>query len=160
MTTLNNYFDKFPLFEKLKMTNYDFHHKQRLYQAMQYRYFNQNDTIFNFGDIGDQFYIILKGKVSVRIPKQQSLNLTRYEFFKFILKNLQFIDLSDKDNLSIPDFRVISEELLQPHNMLLLSKLRSETAATFSMSYYTKYFSNDCLALKSYCSEKAKVNKR
>ena len=37
-------------------------------QALKYEKFGKESLIFNYGDTGDKFYIILKGKVSVLIP--------------------------------------------------------------------------------------------
>jgi ABC-type lipopolysaccharide export system ATPase subunit len=48
--------------------------------------FQKDQNIFNFGDIGNKFYIIFKGKVGVNIPEKIKLSETvkeeRKEEFK------------------------------------------------------------------------------
>lgn len=39
-----------------------------LCRDLTYEVFNSYETIFNFGDIGNKFYIILKGQVEIKIP--------------------------------------------------------------------------------------------
>jgi CRP-like cAMP-binding protein len=41
--------------------------------------YSENDVIINFGEIGEKFYIILKGSVSVKIPVKEKLKLTKEE---------------------------------------------------------------------------------
>lgn len=41
-----------------------------LCENMRFRHYKAGETIFEFGDYGDQFFIILKGTVSVLVPKQ------------------------------------------------------------------------------------------
>lgn len=38
---------------------------------LKYEYKKKGDIVFNFGDIGDKFYVILQGSVSVRIPNKR-----------------------------------------------------------------------------------------
>ena len=37
-------------------------------RSMQYQYFQENINVFNYGDVGDLFYIIFTGSVAVQIP--------------------------------------------------------------------------------------------
>jgi hypothetical protein len=41
---------------------------KKLLKSMQYRYFQENVNAFNYGDVGDLFYIIFTGSVAVQIP--------------------------------------------------------------------------------------------
>ena len=45
-----------------------------LCENMRFRYYKAGETIFEYGDYGDQFFIILKGTVSVLVPKQKEKN--------------------------------------------------------------------------------------
>lgn len=37
-------------------------------EAMRYEYFPEGDIIMNWGDLGDKFYILIKGSVKVLVP--------------------------------------------------------------------------------------------
>jgi len=39
-----------------------------VFKSMKYSIFPKNHVVFWYGDKGDLYYIILKGKVSVKIP--------------------------------------------------------------------------------------------
>lgn len=116
MDILFEHFSKLPLFEKLNMKEFDYHQIQRLYNSMKYEYFDQGEKVFNYGDIGDKFYIILQGKVSVRVPKIFNYSFTRNELLKFILKNYGRIDLNDEHNLRFIEFAEIAEALQKHQN--------------------------------------------
>ena len=47
--------------------------------------YNKNDLIFRYGDIGDKFYLILQGNVSIIIKKEIKVKMTDYEFYCFLL---------------------------------------------------------------------------
>ena len=49
-------------------------------QSLQYELFRKNETIFNYGDIGDKFYLILSGHISVRIPSPNYKKFTKEIF--------------------------------------------------------------------------------
>ena len=42
----------------------------QLCSELQYEFFSAGETIFNYGDFGNKFYIILKGKVEIKVPEQ------------------------------------------------------------------------------------------
>jgi len=116
----------------------------------------EKETIFNFGDFGDQFYIILEGKVSVRVPKVVK---HRQELFKFILQNIEFIDLENPNNLRINEFNEISEGLLDQQHYMMLDKLKLENKANLNFNYYMNYYFKHCVSLRSYCTDKSKSKK-
>jgi CRP-like cAMP-binding protein len=37
-------------------------------EALKYQFFKRDETIMNWGDLGDKFYIIIKGSVKVLVP--------------------------------------------------------------------------------------------
>ena len=41
---------------------------------MKYKLYKKGDIIFNYGDIGDLFYIITSGKVGVHVPSDTIYN--------------------------------------------------------------------------------------
>ena len=46
---------------------------------------NQNNFIFKVGEKGNLFYIILKGKVSVLVPKQLKIKMTYYNYINHLI---------------------------------------------------------------------------
>jgi signal-transduction protein with cAMP-binding, CBS, and nucleotidyltransferase domain len=51
---------------KEKMTKEDY---QLICENMKFRFYTASETIMNYGDFGNEFFIILKGTVSVLVPK-------------------------------------------------------------------------------------------
>jgi CRP-like cAMP-binding protein len=47
---------------------------------MRYEYFNKNTVMFKYGDKGDKFYIILKGKIGFLTPQKVKLKLNEEEY--------------------------------------------------------------------------------
>lgn len=43
-----------------------------------------NGALFNYGDIGDKFYIIIKGEVAILIPQEKQANLTYIEYVSYL----------------------------------------------------------------------------
>jgi CRP-like cAMP-binding protein len=41
---------------------------------LKYEYKKRGDFVFKYGDVGDKFYVILKGSVTVRIPNPKKKN--------------------------------------------------------------------------------------
>ena len=39
---------------------------------MRYHFCHAGETVFRYGDTGNNFYVILKGKVSVLVPKKKN----------------------------------------------------------------------------------------
>ena len=140
MQMIFKFFESFPLFEKLKMTQFDYHQKSTLYRSMKYKYFGERETIFKFGDYGDQFYIILEGKVSVRVPKVVKLSFTRHELFKYILSNYEFMDLENRNNLKINEISEIADGLLDQKHYMALNKIKIESKVDFPFNYYMNYY--------------------
>lgn len=53
--------------------------------------FNPGDTIFNYGEIGTKFYLIIKGSVNVMIVKEHSGEFTFVEYLLFLKEHLPLI---------------------------------------------------------------------
>jgi hypothetical protein len=43
------------------------------------QFFNKYETIFEFGDIGNTYYIVLKGQVICLIPNAEKINVEESE---------------------------------------------------------------------------------
>ena len=56
-------------------------------KALQIEKFNINEEIFEYGDLGDKFYIILEGSVSVLIPFYVDVKREEKEQRKNIVNN-------------------------------------------------------------------------
>ena len=52
---------------------------------MKYKLFKKGETIFRIGDLPDNFYIILLGKVDILKPEQMKSNLTGYQYFSYLM---------------------------------------------------------------------------
>ncbi|CAD8069747.1 unnamed protein product [Paramecium primaurelia] len=50
----------------------------QIYKNLDYQYVQQCETVFNYGDMGSTFYIILKGQVNVLLPKPQVQDDLKY----------------------------------------------------------------------------------
>ena len=57
---------QFKVFKDLKIKEDDW---QGLYRSFQLRESHKNAVEVRYGDVGDKFYVILRGEVSVWIPK-------------------------------------------------------------------------------------------
>ena len=42
-------------------------------RSMKFRAFKAGEDVFKYGEKGNEFFIILKGKVSVRAPRQEKV---------------------------------------------------------------------------------------
>ena len=42
--------------------------KMKIYECLQYRVFKRGETMCKFGEVGDRFFIILKGQVGILVP--------------------------------------------------------------------------------------------
>ena len=73
---LSQYFRKVTFFEKLKMDKLDPEVQNKCFRVMQFEEHPCGEVLFNFGDEGDLFYVILKGQVSVEIPIPCEVEMT------------------------------------------------------------------------------------
>lgn len=54
---------------------------------------SRNNFVFKYGDRGDNYYIILKGKVDIILAKPEVMALTKDEYFSFLLKLIRLNEL-------------------------------------------------------------------
>lgn len=62
---------------------------------MKHEYHLQGDTIFDYGSVGDKFYLIIKGEVSVQIPLPTST--TKNDNLELEQKKSRGISLDKED---------------------------------------------------------------
>ena len=88
--TLKTYFKDNPFFQKYGKENGE-KWLTLIYNAMKYESIKQNNYVIRYGEFGTTFYIILKGKVEVRIPVTMNEEFTFRELLAYIFKNYEFI---------------------------------------------------------------------
>ena len=79
MNIISNEQNKYSMDEKIKQISIN----------MQYEFFNKNTVMFKYGDKGDKFYIILKGKIGFLTPKKIKCNLNEEEYLTNLIKLYQ-----------------------------------------------------------------------
>lgn len=52
---------------------------------------NSKDVVFEYGDQGSLFYVILEGEVGVKVPTETKLKLTDHQFVDYIVNNYEDI---------------------------------------------------------------------
>ena len=52
---------------------------------MKYKFFKKGETVFRIGDLPDNFYIILLGKVDILKPLQVNTKLTGFQYFSYLM---------------------------------------------------------------------------
>ena len=54
--------------------------------SINYEFLDKNNLLFKIGDIGDKYYIILKGQLSILATKDIKVDITEEEYLKYLLK--------------------------------------------------------------------------
>jgi CRP-like cAMP-binding protein len=62
-----------------------------IYKLMEFQDMDKNDYVMKIGDFGEKFFIILKGKVSVRVHSNIERNFKFRELLELFLKNQEWI---------------------------------------------------------------------
>lgn len=57
------------------------------FRALTFEQFSQKETVFSFGDYGYEFFIIIKGRVSIQVPTMVTLHADRKELNTFLIDN-------------------------------------------------------------------------
>ena len=76
MNIISNEQSKYTKDEKIKQISIN----------MKYEYYAKNTIMFKYGERGDKFYIILKGKIGFLTPKKIKCNLTEEEYLNNLVK--------------------------------------------------------------------------
>lgn len=81
---LRDYFKELNFFKKLPTEEGDDIAKYRYLKPW---YLRQNDLVFNYGDEGSWFYIVIQGWVGVKVPNMMNLEMTPPKLIKFLNDN-------------------------------------------------------------------------
>jgi CRP-like cAMP-binding protein len=85
----------------------------------------EKTTIFNYGEPGDKFYILLQGSVSLYKPEYKEEHLTPYEFYEI----LQRIKEKERDNLQY-------QRILDKNSHVLGNNIKDISFLSVNKSYY------------------------
>ena len=58
----------------------------KIISVLSYECFNKNEYIINFGEIGNKFYILLSGTVSIYKPSPKNMAMTLIEYVSYLVK--------------------------------------------------------------------------
>ena len=59
---------------------------QKLISVLNYEYFNKDEYILKYGEIGDKFYIILSGTVGIYKPSPKNMNMTLHDYVDYLVR--------------------------------------------------------------------------
>ena len=76
---------------------------EKLTKIIKLEIYSPGESIINFGETGDKFYIVLEGFVEVYKPIFESIRLTKNEFIK-ILNYIKYIEKNEKKYLRIKNY--------------------------------------------------------
>lgn len=68
LTTLEHFFSSYQVFAELKNLNCDRESMLLAFKDVRLRTFKQGETVFRYGDPGQEFFVILNGRVQVLVP--------------------------------------------------------------------------------------------
>lgn len=68
-------------------------------KCMNFTKLKQNDIVFKYGEIGDKFYVLLKGKVAVKVPNEIKMKCAYEEYMTYLKNNIDDI-LFEKMNIT------------------------------------------------------------
>ncbi|KAL4487121.1 hypothetical protein ABPG72_001573 [Tetrahymena utriculariae] len=93
---LNNLVKNLPFFSSsnVQQETKDNSQFKRIVQVLQYRHFNKQQTIFNYGEKGTEFFTVIKGAAFCLVPDPT------YKKFEQIKKHQQLKQIEKKDNES------------------------------------------------------------
>ena len=58
----------------------------KIVQVLSYECFKKDEYIINFGEIGNKFYILLSGTVSIYKPSPKNMYMTLYDYVKYLVQ--------------------------------------------------------------------------
>ncbi|CDW81356.1 cyclic nucleotide-binding domain containing protein [Stylonychia lemnae] len=107
-----------------------------LCERAKYEFFHSNKNVFQHGDYGDKFYIILDGQVQVLVPKRREKNLD---------------EIKEDDDFINPDYEtlsLLSRQALQRKNKMRNS-VRAIARILSGISQHRKYTQPEFSRIKS-----------
>lgn len=97
MKIISEYLNRLKDFYQLIKDSHSENYKDvihRISSVLKYENLGKDELLFRHGDRGDKFYIILKGSVSILIPKLIETKLSESEYLSY-LTNLKMYDEND-----------------------------------------------------------------
>lgn len=94
--------------------------------------------IIKFGDIGETFYVVLKGTVGVYIPHNENKRMNNKEFIEFTLPRKRFIARVNKEPLRLPDYVEILE--FKPDGTIDMEALNDFLSIPYRNAQYNRTF--------------------
>lgn len=94
-----------------------------MYKSIELEHFPASKNICNYGEIGDKFYIVLKGAVGVKVPTEVGFSCKTYlEIMRYVLGNYDSI-IKYKDNHS----RVVKKfiDIIGQHDLKTILTLQA-----------------------------------
>jgi CRP-like cAMP-binding protein len=79
--------------------------------VMKYEKFNKDKLVFKYGDIGDKFFVILNGKVSILLPKDEIMELSEEEYTIYLLKLRKYDEFDLLNNCIKQNKKIFSQEI-------------------------------------------------
>lgn len=92
-----------------------------IYRAMKILNMHANHNVIEYGEYGMTFYIILKGKVSVKIPVKYNREFTFKELWSFIIQNDKLIVKDNKFDKVLEIIQDLLPEVIETNKKKELS---------------------------------------
>ena len=80
---------------------------------MRYLRLKPHRTLFEHGQMGFTYYVILKGKVGLFTPHTLEKHFTYKDLYEYVFTERRNIFMKDSVNLASPTFKIISELVLK-----------------------------------------------
>ena len=72
----------------ISRTQYSYEENMKMYEVLMYKVFKQGDNMCDYGQIGDRFFIILQGEVSVLQPYEDERKFNAlWDVYNFVVEN-------------------------------------------------------------------------
>ena len=81
----------------------------KIISVLNYESFRKDEHIIYFGEIGDKFYIILSGTVSIYKPSPKNMNMTLHEYVDYLGTDLHHLERP----AIVGNFRKIEKQFLK-----------------------------------------------
>ncbi|CAI2376816.1 unnamed protein product [Moneuplotes crassus] len=106
---------------------------RQLYQNLSYYYANPNETVIKYGEVGDSFFILMKGEVEVFIPVTVTTRLSDLEFIKLLNEKRDLIlEINDEKEFDIPNIPKLSNNAYQRITLATVFQIMEDYNSVFS----------------------------
>jgi hypothetical protein len=137
---------------------------------LQYQMFKKNHILFRYGDMRNNFYIIIKGSVSIIFPHNYKIRMSLTEYVKYLInlkiykekelymnclkENAQVFNLADKDIDTIMDkiFNRLKENEQKNNHIFSLKGYRIDMNQFSNFSINNLLDNEALISVEEYCS--------